>query len=166
MTYEQIENRIAEILAPLNTQGFRVFVMPEKLSDLDLRRHEKGRITILYQDSNFKESKSLDYIVQDETMTIQLICTATELRGDFGMYEMVRKAKDLLIGERVDNLGGRFRLVSDKMGAPQGFEENLWHRVVTINVDGHFAQKVPAETGPLLTAVEFDEEINDYDVGV
>lgn len=157
MTYESLENKIAEILAPLNEQGFRVFVMPDRLSDLNLKRHEKGRITILYQDSSFKDSKSLDYIVQEESILLQLICTATELRGDYGMYEMVRKAKDLLIGFRVDDLGARFRLISDKFDTPQGFDENLWHRVVTVTIDGQFTQKVPQETGPLLTEVNFDE---------
>lgn len=155
MTYEELENQVAEILSPLEAEGFRVFVMPEKLSELNTRRQEKGRITILYQDSNFKESKSLDYIVQDETVTLQLICTNKDLRGSYGMYEMVRKAKDLLIGCRLADMG-RFRLVSDKMDAPQGFEENLWHRIVTVNIDGIFSQKIPETQGPLVTRIGFD----------
>lgn len=140
MTYQELEQAVAALLNPLSEQGFRVDPMPERLADLNLKRHEKGAVTIFYEESNFEDSKSIDFIVQPERVHLLLICSAPQLRGEFGLYELIRKIKALLIGADAPPFK-RFRLVSDKVGSPFGQEENLWHRTITVMTERDYIQE-------------------------
>ena len=140
MNAEQIENAVVQLLQPLTSQGFIVDAMPDNLARLPQQK-DGGRIYVYYDESNYDDSKTMDLIAQRERVQIMLICTHHKRRSTGGIYDMIERAKKCIVGKRDEaELLQRFRLVSDKSAVPMGFEDNLWHRVVTFTTDTEFFQ--------------------------
>lgn len=157
MNGEQFENAVVALLQPLNAQGFVVSAMPDNLAQLPQQRNG-GRIYVYYDESTYDDSQSMDLIAQNERVHIFLICTNHKRRGVGGLYDMIEKAKKLVIGKRDEaEMLKRFRLVSDKSAVPMGFEDNLWHRVVTLATDTEFLQTFTDEQiSPNMSGIAFE----------
>lgn len=100
MNIRAIEN---SIINKLKTDFPEVLVegFPEKPSEFILL-HSIGALLVHYQGSNYTNSKSLGYIVQDNKKEFSITIVTRNLRANQGAYEYLDKVKSVLSGFQVD----------------------------------------------------------------
>jgi len=96
----EIENSIIKELKTtfpeVLVQGF-----PEKPSEFILL-HSVGALLVHYQGSNYTNSQSLGYIVQDNKKEFSITIVTRNLRANQGAYEYLDKVKATLTGFQID----------------------------------------------------------------
>lgn len=100
MNIREIEN---SIITKLKNDFPEVLVegFPEKPSEFILL-HAVGALLVHYQGSNYTNSKSLGYIVQDNKKEFSITIVTRNLRANQGAYEYLDKVKSALSGFQVD----------------------------------------------------------------
>lgn len=100
MNIREIEN---SIITKLKNDFPEVLVegFPEKPSEFILL-HAVGALLVHYQGSNYTNSKSLGYIVQDNKKEFSITIVTRNLRANQGAYEYLDKVKAALSGFQVD----------------------------------------------------------------
>lgn len=100
MNIRAIEN---SIINKLKTDFPEVLVegFPDKPSEFILL-HSIGALLVHYQGSNYTNSESLGYIVQDNKKEFSITIVTRNLRANQGAYEYLDKVKAALTGFRVD----------------------------------------------------------------
>lgn len=100
MNIRQIENSIIDKLKAdfpeVLVEGF-----PDKPSEFILL-HSIGALLVHYQGSNYSNSQSLGYIVQDNKKEFSITIVTRNLRANQGAYEYLDKVKAALSGFQVD----------------------------------------------------------------
>lgn len=100
MNIRAIEN---SIITKLKTDFPEVLVegFPDKPSEFILL-HSIGALLVHYQGSNYTNSESLGYIVQDNKKEFSITIVTRNLRANQGAYEYLDKVKAALTGFQVD----------------------------------------------------------------
>lgn len=100
MNIRQIENSIID---KLKTDFPEVLVegFPDKPSEFILL-HSIGALLVHYQGSNYTNSESLGYIVQDNKKEFSITIVTRNLRANQGAYEYLDKVKAALTAFQVD----------------------------------------------------------------
>lgn len=100
MNIREIENSIIEKLKTsfpeVLVQGF-----PEKPSEFILL-HPIGALLVHYQGSNYTNSESLGYIVQNNKKEFAITVVTRNLRNNQGAYEFIDNVKAVLSGFQPD----------------------------------------------------------------
>lgn len=100
MNIRQIEYSIIDKLKKdfpeVLVEGF-----PDKPSEFILL-HSIGALLVHYQGSNYTNSESLGYIVQDNKKEFSITIVTRNLRANQGAYEYLDKVKAALTGFQVD----------------------------------------------------------------
>lgn len=100
--YELLENEIAAQLTPLKQAGLDVTALPEVEAEYS-KPVERGKVTVAFKKSEYKEPKSTGHMVQDEVVHIELIIQAPKLRGGIGVYAIKKSVDKYVLGYKPSN---------------------------------------------------------------
>jgi|ERR1044072_1236927 hypothetical protein len=115
-SYEYIEDQIYQRLAPFEAADIEVRKLPEDQKELETdgsRPFKKGRITIGYKGSKWKEPRSTAQIIQEEKLIFEIAIQSRQLRGNRGVYLLKKLIKEALVGFQPDHCD---RITADESG--------------------------------------------------
>lgn len=154
MNYDQLELDILARLAPLQTAGVDVVLLPE--TDADYKRPlTRSRVTIVYKESIFPEvtqQRSLGFVSQEEVCHVEVIVWSRKLRGSNSIHAISREVIRLLVGfEPTD--GMKMYLVKNAYHMKDG---ELWSYSAVFATHTQVVEDYTAPTTPLLQTVLFN----------
>lgn len=97
MDYTALENSIVARLSPLNLAGIETIPLPEH-EDALMKPSSGGIVTVAYLSSDFDPSVTTDVVAQPEKITFQIVIQSRKLRGNTGIYNVLKSVKTLLLG--------------------------------------------------------------------
>jgi len=153
--YTDIEQAVADRLAPFGAADFDVRVLPEKQSEYEQRPFGTGRITVAYHSSKFDEHNSIGAATsQFEEVTIALAIQSRFLRGPKGIYTIAGIVRRYLVGFEP---GGQDPMWAKEFGLKDAsHEDNLWTYYAHYCTRTMAVQDVPADESALLQLIQFD----------
>jgi hypothetical protein len=162
--YENIENAILERLKPLEAlPRIIVELMPENQAGYQ-RATVDAKLWVVFAGSDSGSTRAstlpitdMGNSIQEETYNYQVMITARKLRGDNGVYHLVKLVKERLLGYEPCGLD-KMALVNvgfDK--GEEAYKENLWTYVLTFVTKGIMIETLPVEDLPGLQEVAFEE---------
>jgi hypothetical protein len=103
MGYESSEAEIVQQLSPLISGSIDVLPIPESQDDLR-KSILRPRVWVAYNGTNYQPSQSSGNIVQEATITFEVVVQSKKLRGPTGVYVVLELIKLLLVGFRPTEL--------------------------------------------------------------
>jgi hypothetical protein len=101
MRIEEVEDYLVGLLSASLTD-VEVAPMPEKESDFQ-RTFITVRITVGYSGSDGGAEKSTSEVMQELKSDFSVLIEGRKLRGDGGIYDILRKTKSILLGASFEN---------------------------------------------------------------
>lgn len=147
MKYETLENNIhARLTADLGS-NIEVSIMPESQAQFS-RPFTKPRVEICYKSSDFDKPQSINRVSQNEISQLELVIIARLRRGNNGLYDVIEKVKDSIVGYQPDHYGR----VYFKTLKPEDFKDNLWYYTLTIETPTLIVENYTELDTPLFVA--------------
>lgn len=111
LNYETFQNNIVTRLGGLNTptQIVDIVPLPETEAEYKATTYQRPRITVCYTGSDYTgngtnpESFDIGDVEQEEWVGFQLIIESKQLYGASGIYGVLQKTRELLLGYSPDN---------------------------------------------------------------
>lgn len=105
--YSDIEDAaVTRLQTILTGTGYNVMPLPDKAADYKrLVTRDSALFTVAYSDSQFKDPKAVDVIMQDEMITLLVNVKATKRKGDYSVNQGLRIIKTLMLGYQPANCG-------------------------------------------------------------
>ena len=100
--YDQVEDEVVARLISV-IPDFDIVPLPQKSAEFK-NPDERPRITVAYGGSEFPAMKSTNESRQDENVTVLINITSRLLRGDVGIYSIIEKVINALLGFRLSNI--------------------------------------------------------------
>lgn len=154
---DDIEQAIADRLAPFGGIGYTVQVLPENVADYATKPFLNGQITVAYHSSKYEKPQSIGQgTSQYEMMKFIISIRSKSLRGDKGVYNIASIIRRYLVGFRPVNPLG-FPLTADEMALKEATREDaLWTYYITFDVKRLAVEETPEDTSALLALITFD----------
>lgn len=157
MNYEELENSIIARLSALELAGIDVIALPE--TDDVLKPSSGGKVTVAYLSSEFDSSVTTDIVSQPENITFQIIIQSRKLRGNIGIYNIVKSIQQLLLGWQTVSSG---KITYSKV-VYDAHENGIWTYHVdltTVNLALEQPDDVPVVIATQITLVdEYENQI-------
>lgn len=161
ISIEVIEDAIFNRLRPLETlPKFEVRKMPETQAEMD-KPFVNGRVTVMYDGSRFEPNGSgmqlvtmaTDESVQQETLHIKTTLQARKLRGEFGIYDLMRLVRNHLSGFEPAG-GDKMKQIDAKF---ESYIENEWTYSITWGTNVLNVHDLEETDDPTITQIDFDD---------
>jgi len=158
MSYiSDIEQAIADRLAPFGTVGYTVQVLPENQSEYETKPFLNGQITVAFHSSKYGKTNAIGQgVSQYETTKFIIAVRSKKLRGDKGIYNIVSIIRRYLVGFRpVEN---SWAMTADEMALKEATREDaLWTYYITFDVMRLAVEETPSDDSALLALLTFDD---------
>lgn len=115
-SYEQAEEDIFQRLKAFEAAEIEVRKLPEDQEEMAAdgnRPFKKGRLTIGYKGSKWKDTRSTSQVIQEEKLTFEIAIQSKQLRGSRGVYNLKRVVTQALLGFRPTDCD---RIFADESG--------------------------------------------------
>jgi hypothetical protein len=164
ISYEKIEESIVKRLLPFQAlPNFEVMAMPENQAEMT-KPMLNGRVTVMYDGSRYEPNGSgmtlmamdVGLAVQQETVHIKTAIQARKLRGQFGIYDMIRIVRNALAGfqpvgaDQLKQINTQF----------VRYEENTWEYVITWGTNVINVPDEEVTNEPVLTQITLDDNFD------
>lgn len=160
MKYEDIEDAIiAKLVADYGT-SIQVIPTPENQAS-SVKPYEKPRVTVSYYHSMFGEGRygdrlptvSTDGVIEEENIQIKITIDAKKLRGDGGVYDLLVKVRQSLLG--LEPLGlDKLKLIETKF---EEYAENLFSYSLMFGTKGYVVQAGNIDDEVPIAELTFDD---------
>lgn len=148
MNYAQLETEVVAKLEPFMPAGVSVVPFPDSEQDLDGKPFIRGRITVMYVDSDFGDLgsnnmlRSTAQVVQNEELVLEVVIQSRFLRtGNDSLYALIALVKRTLLGFEPTHChrihAKKFKRVSDDQDASDLFTQVLHFSTSTLAVEAY-----------------------------
>jgi hypothetical protein len=159
MSYiEDIEQAIADRLAPFGAIGYTVQVLPENQEEYATKPFLNSQITVAFHSSKYAGHNSVGLgASQYEDVFFILAIRSKKLRGDKGIYNIVSIVRRYLVGFKP---AGFWPLSAQEMGLKEATREDaLWTYYMTFKTKALAVEEPIAEDEIWATLLKFDIDI-------
>jgi hypothetical protein len=139
MNFEELEDDVKNRLEPLlvaEIPNIKVELEPEYEGE-NSPVITKPRLTIFLGDSDFKPTKSVQYIAQDEDVNLILLARSRTLRGPEGIYKILELARIAMVGYTPKHFSKAW-FNKIKM---EGREHGVWSYSLSIGMRGQIVEE-------------------------
>lgn len=127
MNYEQLETEIVVRLAPFATVGVNVIKTPEVEIERKRPEPQKAQFTVMYAGSEYENVQSTAQVSQMESVFVAVLVESNLLRGQRGVYNLVKVLKEALIGFKPSNCHRLQAVKHHILGSPEAvLKDNIW----------------------------------------
>lgn len=157
MNYEQAETDIYNRLAPFQGADIEVVKLPENQTDFK-RPFAKGKYTVSYKSSKWKNPQSTFEISQEEELTFEIAIQARTLRGAKGVYNLLKVLKAALIGFRPAHCEKMYAVESGMTGVSETLNDGVWTYVALFACKSLTVEDFEEDLSVILTQVTTNRE--------
>ena len=157
MSYiSDIEQAIADRLAPFGSVGFTVQVLPENQDEYATKPFLNGQITVAFHSSKYAGHNSIGLgTSQYEEVFFILAIRSKKLRGDKGVYNIASIVRRYLVGFKP---AGFWPMSAQEMALKEATREDaLWTYYITFKTKALAIEEVEADPSALLSLLTFDD---------
>jgi hypothetical protein len=157
MSYiDDIEQAIADRLAPFGTVGYTVQVLPENQDEYATKPFLNGQITVAFHSSKYAGHNSVGLgASQYEDVFFILAIRSKKLRGDKGIYNIASIVRRYLVGF---NPAGFWPLSAQEMALKEATREDaLWTYYMTFKTKALAVEEVEEDESALLALLTFND---------
>lgn len=168
MNYALIESEIVTKLAPFQSIGIDVVVMPELEADRVKPLPTKAKLTVIYSGSDYPSMNSTAQINQDEKIYIIVLIESTFLRGTFGVYNLIPLIRSALVGFRPTGCGTRMKIEKNHtVGAPEAIKlNNMWEYQIVFSTTSVVVEDFTEDLSVLLKKITLNDGNETLDIPI
>jgi hypothetical protein len=159
--YEQFEIDICDVLCPVTVDAqnvvhqlntiYQAKPLPDNNSEFS-KTFTKPIVYVVCTNSDYDSPSNLDVIIQEETITFEILLRANTRKGTAGIFAIINDIKSKLLGYRISRGYTKFRLI--KNGYIDSTTQNDWNYMISFSTTTKIAEDIPEPTYPTFQNIE------------
>jgi hypothetical protein len=162
MDYEVLENEIITRLSPLASSDLQIVGLPENEAEKSRPLPTKAKFTIIYAGSEYDKSTSTGQNRNSENVFLTILIESTFLRGNLGVYNLLRVLKLALSGYSPSNCKKLEIVKHHSIGSdPIKKNGNLWEYQIVFQTSGLHVENFIEDVSILVSQITLKENGDD-----